>query len=94
MITTLGNVRAVSSIASPPGASSRAEPLFRRREGSRADRNRPALTPEMAARLARYFGTSEQFWLNLQDAFAVHQVKKKYSKELKAIKPLAAGASR
>ena len=48
----------------------------------------------MAARLARYFGTSEQFWLNLQDAFAVHQVKKKYSRELKAIKPLAASSSR
>jgi plasmid maintenance system antidote protein VapI len=48
----------------------------------------------MAARLAKYFGTSEQFWLNLQDAFAVHQVKEKYAKELKAIKPLAAVAAR
>jgi plasmid maintenance system antidote protein VapI len=48
----------------------------------------------MAARLARYFGTSELFWLNLQDAFAVHQVKKKYSKALRAIKPLAAAAAR
>ena len=57
-------------------------------------REKRGITPEMAARLARYFGTSEQFWLNLQDAFAVHQVKKKYSKELKAIKPLAAAAAR
>jgi addiction module HigA family antidote len=57
-------------------------------------RERRGITPEMAARLAKYFGTSEQFWLNLQDAFAVHQVKEKYSKELKAIKPLAAAASR
>jgi plasmid maintenance system antidote protein VapI len=47
----------------------------------------------MAARLAKYFGTSEQFWLNLQDAFAVHQVKEKYAKELKAIKPLAAASA-
>jgi addiction module HigA family antidote len=53
-------------------------------------REKRGITPEMAARLAKYFGTSEQFWLNLQDAFAVHQVKKKYSKELRAIKPLAA----
>jgi hypothetical protein len=45
---------------------------------------------EMAARLAKYFRTSEQFWLNLQDAFAIHQVKQKHSKELKAIRPLAA----
>jgi addiction module HigA family antidote len=57
-------------------------------------REKRGITPEMAARLARYFGTSEQFWLNLQDAFAVHQVKKKYSRELRAIKPLAAAASR
>ena len=51
------------------------------------------VTPETAARLAKYFGTSEQFWLNLQDAFAVHQVKQKYSRELKAIKPFAAAAA-
>jgi addiction module HigA family antidote len=57
-------------------------------------REKRGITPEMAARLAKYFGTSEQFWLNLQDAFAVHQVKEKYAKELKAIKPLAAVAAR
>jgi addiction module HigA family antidote len=56
-------------------------------------REKRGITPEMAARLAKYFGTSEQFWLNLQDAFAVHQVKKKYSKELRAIKPLVAAPS-
>ena len=55
-------------------------------------REKRGITPEMAARLARYFGTSEQFWLNLQDTFAVHHVKQKYSKELKAIKPAAAAA--
>jgi len=55
-------------------------------------REKRGITPEMAARLARYFGTSEQFWLNLQDTFAVHHVKEKYSKELKAIKPVAAAA--
>jgi addiction module HigA family antidote len=51
------------------------------------------ITPETAARLAKYFGTSEQFWLNLQDAFAVRQVKQRYSKELKAIKPFAAAGA-
>ena len=55
-------------------------------------REKRGITPEMAVRLARYFGTSEQFWLNLQDTFAVHHVKEKYSKELKAIKPVAAAA--
>jgi len=57
-------------------------------------REKRGITPEMAARLAKYFGTSEQFWLNLQDAFAVHQVREKYAKELKAIKPLATAAAR
>ena len=57
-------------------------------------REKRGITPEMAARLARYFGTSEQFWLNLQDSFAVRQVKRKYSKELNAIKHLAAAATR
>jgi antitoxin HigA-1 len=52
------------------------------------------VTPETAARLAKYLGTTEQFWLNLQDAFAVHHVKRKYSKELKAIRPFAAAAAR
>jgi len=57
-------------------------------------REKHGITPEMSARLAKYFGTSEQFWLNLQDAFAVHQVRRKYSKELKAIRPLATAAAR
>ena len=55
-------------------------------------REKRGITPEMAARLAKYFGTSEQFWLHLQDAFAVHEVKEKLRKELKAIKPLAVAA--
>jgi antitoxin HigA-1 len=45
-------------------------------------REKRELSPEMAARLAKYFGTSEQFWWNLQDSFAVYQVRRKYSKEL------------
>jgi antitoxin HigA-1 len=57
-------------------------------------REKRGITPEMSLRLAKYFGTSEQFWLNLQDAFAVHQVKEKLGKELKAIRPLATAASR
>jgi addiction module HigA family antidote len=30
---------------------------------------RRAVTPETALRLARYFGTSPEFWLNLQQSF-------------------------
>ena len=57
-------------------------------------REKRGITPEMAASMARYFGTSEQFWLNLQDAFPVRQVRRKYSKGLKASKPLARAAAR
>ena len=49
-------------------------------------REKRGVTPEMAARLAKYFGTSEHFWLNLQGAFALHQVRRKYRKELNAIR--------
>jgi antitoxin HigA-1 len=55
-------------------------------------REKRNVTPDMAARLARYFGTSEQFWLNLQDAYSVYQFKKSHSRELKAIRPFVAVA--
>jgi addiction module HigA family antidote len=32
-------------------------------------RERRAITPDTALRLARYFDTTAQFWLNLQSAF-------------------------
>ena len=62
-------------------------------------REKRGLCPEMAARLAKYFGTSEQFWLNLHDSFAVYQVRRKYSKELKPSgpspeQPLARGSGK
>ena len=56
-------------------------------------REKKGITPEMAVRLAKYFGTSEQFWLNLQDAFAIHHAKARLSKKLKAIKPRAGAAA-
>jgi|SRR5919112_1262557 addiction module HigA family antidote len=32
-------------------------------------RERRAITPDTALRLARYFGTTPQFWLNLQTSY-------------------------
>lgn len=32
-------------------------------------RERRAVTPDTALRMARYFGTTAQFWLNLQSSF-------------------------
>jgi addiction module HigA family antidote len=57
-------------------------------------RERRGITPEMAVRLAKYFGNPEQFWLNLEDAFAVFHARNKYSKELEAIKTFAGAAAR
>jgi antitoxin HigA-1 len=36
-------------------------------------RERRAVTPDTALRLARYLGTTAQYWLNLQSAFDLRQ---------------------
>lgn len=48
-----------------------------------------AVTPETAVLLARFFGTSEQFWLNLESAYDLKRAAKKLSGKLQRIKPLA-----
>jgi addiction module HigA family antidote len=49
-------------------------------------RERRAITPDTALRLARYFGTTPQFWLNLQTSYdlrmAERQVGLKIAKEV------------
>ncbi len=45
------------------------------------------ITADTAVRLARYFGTSEGFWLNLQTSFEVRQARAKLKKELEKIQP-------
>jgi len=45
------------------------------------------ISPEMAIKLARYFGTSEELWMNLQNQYDLHQVKSKKEDILKKIKP-------
>ncbi len=49
---------------------------------------RRGISPDTALRLARFFGTTEQFWLNLQDAFEVSRLKAERGDELEQIKPL------
>ena len=48
------------------------------------------ITPETAVLLARFFGTTEQFWLNLQAAYDIGRVKRQLARKLKAITPFAA----
>lgn len=52
------------------------------------------ITAETAVLLARFFNTSEQFWLNLQDAYDINRTKHRLAPKLKHITPLAAAASR
>ncbi len=46
------------------------------------------ITPSTALRLAKFFGTSEYFWLNLQLRWDLYNTKRKESKILKSIKPM------
>lgn len=46
------------------------------------------ITPDTALRLARFFGNSEEFWMNLQDVFDLAVAKKQVRSELERIKPL------
>ena len=52
-----------------------------------------AVTPDTAIRLARYFGTSERFWLGLQIDFDLEEAKDALSGRLEQeVKPVASAA--
>src|SRR5215470_11412399 len=46
------------------------------------------ITADTAVRLAKFFGTSEQFWLALQSAYEVSTIKAEHQEELSQIKPM------
>lgn len=50
---------------------------------------RRGITADMALRLSRFFGNTEHFWLNLQDAYDLSRVKRERADELKRIEPLS-----
>jgi len=50
------------------------------------------ISADMAMLLAAFFGTSPEFWMNLQSAFALGSVGKKIKNKVKRIKPHAAVA--
>ncbi len=54
-------------------------------------RERRALSPEMALRLAQLFGNSEAFWLNLQRAVDLHEAHAAIGNEVRRIDPLRLG---
>lgn len=56
-------------------------------------RERRAVTPDTALRLARYFGTTAQFWLNLQSAFDLKQAEGELGRKIdREIEPLQRAA--
>jgi addiction module HigA family antidote len=53
-------------------------------------RERRAVSPEMALRLARLFGNSAEFWLNAQQAVDLWDAGRAIRKDMRRIKPLSA----
>lgn len=51
---------------------------------------RRGISADTAVRLARFFGTSEQFWLNLQANYEISLVKAEHAAEIDLIEPRAA----
>ncbi len=45
------------------------------------------ISAEMAVRLARYFGTSEELWMNLQAQYDLYAIKAKRKDILRLIRP-------
>ena len=50
---------------------------------------RRRVSVDMALRLSRFFGTTERFWLNLQNEIDIRNRKDKLTDELEAIHPVA-----
>ena len=52
-----------------------------------------AVTPDTALRLARYFGTSERFWLGLQVDFDLEEAQRALGESIqKDVRPLSSAA--
>jgi antitoxin HigA-1 len=48
---------------------------------------RRGISVDTAVRLARFFGTTEQFWLNLQANYEINLVKREHAAEIEKIEP-------
>jgi addiction module HigA family antidote len=51
---------------------------------------RQSVTAEFALRLGHFFGTSAQFWLNLQSSFDLEQAERLHGAEIEALPRLQA----
>lgn len=48
-----------------------------------------AITADTALRFGKYFGTSAQFWLNLQTHYDIDRAEDRAAEQIEAIRPLA-----
>jgi addiction module HigA family antidote len=56
-------------------------------------RERRAITPDTALRLARYFNTTAQFWLNLQSSFDLKRTESEAGRKIASeIRPMVQAA--
>ena len=51
---------------------------------------RRGITPSTALRLAKFFGMSEAFWMNIQLRWDLYRTRRSEEKELQTIKPYSA----
>ena len=54
---------------------------------------RRGITPDTAARLGRFFGTSAHFWMNLQNTYDLFKLEDSLAEELSRIQPHLAAES-
>ncbi|MBS9719798.1 HigA family addiction module antidote protein [Tianweitania sp. BSSL-BM11] len=52
-----------------------------------------SLTADTALRIARFFGTSPEFWMNFQQAYDLHREEAHIAQELSKIQPLEVRAA-
>ena len=45
------------------------------------------LSSEMAVKLGKYFGTSVELWMNLQNQYDIYKIYKSQSRQINSIKP-------
>lgn len=57
-------------------------------------RGKRSITADTALRLARFFGNSPEFWLNLQAHYDLEQKKRQMEKDLKKIRPYSPQSAR
>lgn len=53
----------------------------------RLAREETPVTPDTALRLARYFGTTPEFWMNVQSAYDLTREEREKRSEIEAIAP-------